>query len=328
MKITVESQHKITEVYALDLQDRSHHIELDHESRLDDGWYQLHFPYTGQKNEISDIKINGESIGNILYTGFYVDGNGNTHQPACAMWDDKGIFKIWIHTQLGVLFQRFLQQIANNKFGKNLFTDYLLTVDRPVILKKQWPESIKTFFSNGDGPNWWDKTSSFVPYKILENITVSKEDLLRESKTLCNYNDKIFNGKVIINSVRESCNPELPFYRLDKKLYPNFAKLVEQIGFKNLLTIDTQVLEPNSFLRMHKDDDYQKDVFPYIRGCKKFYWTLTEDKDCFFKIGKSGLLPLNKPTLINNVDHVHSVVSERDSTRTILSIYGEIIDDK
>ncbi len=328
MIISVSSQHTITKVYALDLYDRSHHIELDNESRLENGWYQLNFPYTGQKNEITDIKINGESIGNTLYTGFYVDGHGNTHQPACAMWDDRGVFKIWIHTQLGVLLERFLHQIANGKFGKNLFQDYMLTVDRPVKLKKQWPESIKTFFSNGDGPNWWHKNSPEVPYKVLDSITVSKADLLRESETLCVHKDKIFAGKVIINSVRQSCQPELPFYQLDEKRFPNFAKLVKQIGFKNILTIDTQVLEPNSFLRMHKDDDYQKDVVPYIRGCKKFYWTLTDAGDCYFKIGKSGLLPLNRPALINNVEHVHSVVSERDSTRTILSIYGEIVDDK
>jgi len=49
MIISVTSQHTITEVYALDLHDRSHHIELGKESRLDDGWYQLNFPYTGQK---------------------------------------------------------------------------------------------------------------------------------------------------------------------------------------------------------------------------------------------------------------------------------------
>ena len=204
----------------------------------------------------------------------------------------------------------------------------MLTVDRPVALKKQWPESIKTFFSNGDGPNWWNKTSADVPYKVLNNVDVLKADLLRESLSLCKYKDKIFNGKVTINSIRETCQPELPFYQLDENKFPNFAKLVKQIGFKNILTIDTQVLEPNSFLRIHKDDDYQKDVFPYIRGCKKFYWTLTDASDCYFKIGKSGLLPLNKPALINNVEHVHSVVSERDSNRTILSIYGEIEDDK
>ena len=87
------------------------------------------------------------------------------------MWDDRGVFKIWIHTQLGVLLERFLHQIANGKFGKNLFQDYMLTVDRPVKLKKQWPESIKTFFSNGDGPNWWHKNSPEVQILPKHNLT-------------------------------------------------------------------------------------------------------------------------------------------------------------
>jgi len=328
MKLSVKSHLKIDEVFLKNLWNERINVELDKDIIINDGWYEVNFPYTGNKNEITDISINDESIAHLLHTGYYVDGNGDWHQPASAMWDEGGVFKIWIHTKIGIMFERFMNEIANGKFGSRLFDDYMLTVDKPVTLKKQWPESIRTFFGHGDGPHWWNKNKDTVPYKVINNVKINKDDVLRETQRICVHADKIFNGKVTINSVRKSCQPELPFYQLDSEACPNLKKLVDTIGFTNILTIDTQILEPNSFLRMHKDDIYEEDVLPYIRNCKKFYWTLTDHTECYFKIGKSGLLPLDKPTLINNVEHVHSVVSERNDYRTILSIYGELPDDK
>lgn len=328
MKLSVKAHTSITKVFLKNLWDETINIDLDKDIKIDDGWYELNFPYTGEKNEITDIAINDESIGHLLHIGYYVDGNGDKHQPASAMWDDGGVFKIWIHTKLGVMFERFMGEIANGKFGKSLFNDYMFTVDKPLVLKKKWPESIRTFFGYGDGPHWWNKKSQYVPYRIVDPLDLDKDDVLKETQKVCIHTRKIFNGKVTINSVRKSCEPELPFYKLDSESCPALKKLIDAIGFTNILTIDTQILQPNSFLRMHKDDDYPEEVFPYIRNCKKFYWTLSDNAECYFKIGKSGLLPLDKPALINNVEHVHSVVSERNDYRTILSIYGELPDDK
>ena len=329
MKLSVKSQIQISKVFLKSLCGHCTSVELDKDIQIKDGWYEINFPYTGERTEITDIAINDESVRHLLYTGYYVDGNGTYHQPASAMWDTSGVFKIWIHTKLGVMFDRFMEEIPNGKFGSKLFDEFMLTVDRPIELKKQWPESIMTFFGHGDGPHWWSKKNrSLLPYEVIDDPQVDKNAVIKETQNICRYTKKIFNGKVTINSVRESCRPELPFYELDSQACPNLKKLIDTIGFTNILTIDTQILEPNSFLRMHKDDIYEKDVLPYIRNCKKFYWTLSDPSECYFKISRSGLLPLDKPALINTVKYVHSVVSQRSDFRIILSIYGELPDDK
>ena len=43
------------------------------ENKVQDGWYQIHVPYTNKKIEIQDIKIDGVSISHILYTGYTED---------------------------------------------------------------------------------------------------------------------------------------------------------------------------------------------------------------------------------------------------------------
>ena len=62
MKISIESSKPITEHYLLDLSENKIDFKLDENFNLDEGWYELHLPYTGQKTEIKDIKINDESI--------------------------------------------------------------------------------------------------------------------------------------------------------------------------------------------------------------------------------------------------------------------------
>lgn len=331
MKLSIKSHQEINKVFLKNLWDDEIHVKLDIDIDLKDGWYELNLPYTGVKNEINDILINDESISHLIYTGYYTDGSGKIHQPATAMWDDGGVFKIWIHTKLGIMFERIMGEISNGKFGSILFDDYMLTVDKPVKLKDLCTESVRTFFGQGDGPHWWNKKSDHLPYKVIKNIDISKDDILAECQQICKYTDRFFYGKITINSIRENCQPKLPFYDLDSDKCPNLKKLIDHVGFKGILDIDSQTLEPNSCIRMHIDDvnsNWDADVLPYIGPCKTFYWLLSNNSDFFFKIGKGGLLPLDRPLLINNMKHVHSVVNQKTEPCKILSIYGELPDDK
>ena len=77
MKISIDSTKPITENYLLDLSNNRINFKLDKNFNLDEGWYELNLPYTGQKTEIKDVKINDESIVETLWAGHYLDGKGN-----------------------------------------------------------------------------------------------------------------------------------------------------------------------------------------------------------------------------------------------------------
>ena len=71
------------------------------ENEVQNGWYQIHVPYSNKKIEIQDIKINGVSISHILYTGYTEDNTGKKIQTT-AVWEHDHVFKIWIHTNIAL----------------------------------------------------------------------------------------------------------------------------------------------------------------------------------------------------------------------------------
>ena len=71
MKISIESSRPITKNYLLDLSENKIDFKLDESFSLQEGWYELNLPYTGQRTKIKDIKINDESIDKTLWSGIY-----------------------------------------------------------------------------------------------------------------------------------------------------------------------------------------------------------------------------------------------------------------
>ena len=137
MKLSVTSNSPLQKFYLQDLHNNKFDIMLDTEQNIPYGWYELCVEYVDTKIEISDIKINDCSINHMIYTGYYTDGNGTVHQPATAVWDQGGVFRIWIHTEIGEMYSRIYEAIRNGDFGQNLFENYSLTVDRPLEIKDQ-----------------------------------------------------------------------------------------------------------------------------------------------------------------------------------------------
>ena len=329
MKISIESKNKIDKIFLINLEGQKIFFDLDTYFSIPEGWYELNLPYTGTQNDIKDIKINDETIKWTIYTAYYIDGHGSIHQPATSIWDEGGILKIWIHTNLGIYFERIFNDITSGDYGTDLREKYVFTVDRPIKLKYNWPESVTRFFTSGDGPHWWKLGTDFTPYRQLDIDLPPIDKVMQECEKICVH--EWHDHKNVLHL--KSCSPnnnELPFYDLSKDDVPHLKKLISDIGYKNIIDLSITYMAPKTHLDLHRgDSNYKRKAYPYIRGCKKFYWALTEYKDWYFKLGKSGIIPLDKPCLINTTEHVHSVVNERlGNDRLIFSIYGELPDDK
>ena len=95
-------------------------------------------------------------------------------------------------------------------------------------------------------------------------------------------------------------------------------------AYKRLIDISVQTLAPNTFIDLHRDDHYKRKMYPYIKGCKKFYWTIENPEGVHFKLGRSGCIPHQDPLLINAIEQPHCVINEGTNTRTSILIYGEL----
>ena len=323
MKLSIKSNKKLQKFYLEDLQKQKHNVALDAEIALPDGWYELNVCYVDTKINISDILINDISIKHILYTGYYIDSQGKIHQPATAVWDRNGCFKIWLHTNIGVLFQRTYDSIRNGDYGKNLFEKYVLTVDRPIEISHRFDSDIQSFFATGDGPNWWPKNNDKTPWLPVELQDINRDKLLDELHKVLPFEVTKKDGRTR-KGLKETYMPTLPFVEIDSLNSDLVKKFLKQIGYKRIIDIGVQTLQPGKSIQIHRDDHYDSDAYPYIRGCKKFYWSIKNSENVFFKLGKSGLLPLEKPLLTNTIEHSHSVVHQGNKPRIAILIYGEM----
>lgn len=331
MKISITSSHPVQKYYLQALDYKTINFHLDKEFEVETGWYELKVEYVDTKIEIQDIKINDTSIREIIYTGYYTDGSGKIHQPATAVWDEGGVFSIWLHTELGVLFQRTVEGISNGDYGKNLFENYLLTVDRPLSIKDKWPAEIVSFFKNAHGPQWWRRNTDTTPWlkRPIPNLdSVDVDLLLSELDKVCTQPNVPDEGRLI--KALKPHHPsgdcrfcDLPFVELDDLGSDIVRDFVSSIGYKRVIDINVQTLDPGKHIAIH-NDERKRDGDPYMRGCKMFYWTCKNPEGVHFKLGRGGVLPHNEPLLINNIVHPHAVVNEGNQTRTSILIYGEL----
>ena len=329
MKLSITSTKPIKKFYLKDVAGKNYDIELDKEQNIPHQWYELLVPYMGEQIEIKDILINDESIKENIYTGFYTDGEGKRHQPATAVWSEGGVFSIWIHTEPGRIWQRFADQIRSGDFGKYLFDKYLFTVDRPTKIADYWDKTLKHYFGFGDGPNYWLKNDRFTPYAYVDQIQKQDYDikhLLKEFDS-CFPEGNWWCGNIQTKHTKRGLQvgyADLPFTEI-KDLPSEFVQgFVRKVGYKRIIDIQIQTLAPKTSLHIHKDHHYDRKCYPYTSGAKKFYWTLGDHNDVYFKLGNAGLLPLDHALFINATEHVHAVVNEQDKERSVLTMYGEL----
>jgi len=326
MKLSVTSSSPLQKFYLKDLHNNKFDIVLDTEQSIPHGWYELCVEYVDTKIEITDILINNASIKHIIYTGFCTDNQGTVHQPATSVWDSGCCFKIWLHTEIGVLYGRILEEINNGDFGTNLFENYMLTVDRPFIINSIWDETIKSFFRNGDGPHWWHNQAKNKPYELVDLSNFDPNKVLSEMNRICNYSDAYQNNRnQNVKKFRSKWNI-LPLIDIPDIPSEYLQTFFTQAGYKRISNFSIHTLQPREYVWIHRDDDPDNPGFnEYIKdGCKQLYWAISGSEDMYFKLGKSGILPTQYPLKINAPAHAHAVVYQGNKVRTSILVYGEL----
>ena len=326
IKIDIDSEFEILDCYIEDLYKNSYKVENHQIFNLVDDWFLLKIPYEKIKNEIFKISVNGVDIEYLIYTGYFENQKKEKFQPATAVWEP-GEFKIWLHPNLGFYKCSIFEQISNGDYGKNLFEKYILTVDQSVnIDQKSYPKDVCEFFRHPYGPRWWNQNDITCPYKVLNNDkfnNINKDLLIDQIKNIAKFHE-IKNKSWQGFSLKEKS--VLPFEPISK-FSGEIKKIINSVGYTDILDISLMILQPKSCIRIHVDDHLSRDSWKYLAGCRKFYWTLTDSSEVYFKIGQAGLLPLNSPTLINSGMHVHSVVNNTEEVRYTVLMYGKLDDD-
>ena len=271
---------------------------------IDRQWYKITIP--SRRDNIIDIKIDGESIRQCLNAGVETD-NG---------------YELWIHGDLSELFSRISDRIAQDDVLRfiDLRKKYLITESWNEYVEGDYiPNSVKNFFANGQGPNWFHKDDfQSLPYVPYTGIDVDTDINIDQDLT---YIDTKFNGQGQCKSLQ--AQPVLPTTKLGKIKDTKLRHAMSQFGFKEILQMQYVELQPNSVLPVHKDDFTYESGRDIIKGPTQLYWVLSGDADkIMFKFKNVGLIDTSQPIFINNNDFVHSLVYTGDVPRGVFLAYG------
>jgi hypothetical protein len=321
IKISIVSDIEITNFLIEDIFGTKKECQNNNILDIKEGWYLLKVPFIKFNNQIRDIQINDESIKHLLYTGYFKNQQNKIIQPQTALIEE-GNFEIWLHTNIGFYFKTVMGQIQNGDFGTNLFEKYKLTVDKPVEIAGEYPESVKNFFNSSVGPVWWKKNSIQFPFEIIDSQELQQLDkklIVEELKKICNF---LHTPSSVWTQRTLKEKTDLPSVEIDTINSNLIQQLLKIIGYKSIIDICLMNLKAHNSIHLHRDDMSKRKMYEIAKGCKKFYWNLDPCENVYFKLGDAGLLPLETPLFINTNEHVHSVVNNRDSDRYVLIIHG------
>jgi hypothetical protein len=299
-------------------------------------WHLLTIPYTGNHIEITDVKVNNESIKHLIYTGYFRSNVTNKLVMPCTSVYEAGEFRLWIHPNLGYMMFTLFNQINNGDYGTNLFDTYLHTVDRPIMLRHQYPTSIESFFTSGVGPRWWRKDSESLPYYQLDNIDLGKSipEIINECHDLLavqtkDVKIKSWDGQSLAlpNNDPTRSPEKADAIDLKDRDWHGLEKLFSHAGYAKMLAIHYNVLQPGKFFRIHRDDYPSSKNLSYISGPKKLYYNWTNQKHQYLKLGEVGIIPMDRPVMVNTQMYSHAAINDSDVDRPALVCYGIMKED-
>ena len=160
----------------------------------------------------------------------------------------------------------------------------------------------------------------FISSIILVSLAINILYLFTSTKTLqniCKYDDA-FNSKGFIKCLYPADNEEC--FNVTDIENSYLQTLCRKIGYKKIQNIFLSKLDPYGSIDIHIDDHISK---PELKGCGKFYYQLSSTDGTYFKLGQSGLLPLDKPLLINTNNHTHAVANDSAQSRMVCYMYGQ-----
>jgi hypothetical protein len=339
MNLNVITKNPMVDYYLEDLSDNKIYFTNGEDISVPPGWYNFILKYTSEHNEIEDIKINGETIGHYLHTGFFTEeSTGKQYQPANAVWTD-GFYSIWIYTELGFMDNFLINNITDGDFGINKFNSYLHTVDKSIDIDPIWPERIRSYYRAANGPGWWRKDTGREPYisvppeqvdnidrqKILHDIDldckISEPDYFDVSKYGKQDGVRRFVSRKTIKKQISGVPSNQPWMELKELKNKELVKLCEQIGVTRILNVLLQTLPSGGSFWPHRDNlaQYHSDAL-----CQ-FMLNLQEKgaEKNLFKLGTAGLIPMNDGTFFNNRHYSHCSINDSNYHRHMLIIHGD-----
>jgi hypothetical protein len=239
------------------------------------------------------------------------------------------------------------EKIPAKLYTSGLYDELEIYYPESILIADHFPKIIQDFFSTNldfyahpkhllESP-YYDKR---IPYVALPKKITVNEDLLynelvnnldylqstgrfpKQHEYTQNTNPKRWMSNDIIVSSEDDYSLESKFL-LDKTKVPNLYAFIEGLNLEIIVHAFIGILGPGEYAYPHIDEyaSYEHLVKNYL-GCSQIYIPIKWKEGNYFKFNNVGVIPLRKPTLINNHDFCHALINDSDEIRFALAIVG------
>ena len=291
-------------------------------------WQLLEIIHDGSSVfEIDDLLINGQSILENIYLGWYTDQQGNYHQPRNAVNREPSTWSIVLHSDNSIFKEKVCSQLPNGVYGQNLFKKYQWFVDLGYPLKKSFSTQVDKFFTRPQGIHFYPKNDfSGYPYVPL-GVPLNFAEIEAELKSL-NYEENIgrtdginANPGWLKSYVMLSNDPEKRCRDTESIPLPALKSWVTSLGIEDFTYIVGLILPVGGAIELHRDLHINNATWwdPTAPHVYSLHIDVTENSQAKIKLASGGIMP-GPVNIINNNGYVHAGIHEGTVDRYVITI--------
>jgi hypothetical protein len=299
------------------------------------GWQIIEIPHNGSTPyEITDVKINGQSLRELLYLAWFTKPSGEKLQPGNILTDMPGKWSIILHSDISVLKERVCNQITNGDYGTNLFEKYQWFLDLAEPLEKSIKPQIDAFMERSQGLNLYPKKEyQWWPFISL-NIPV--DDSIQEDLKLMTFGRRPspphYNWGYL--DIMSKDDPNEFCRSIDQLPLPNCVKWLSGLGITSWTTIKSFVLYEHGYIDLHRDFDNTnfnnttvlfdptKGLPDKGFGIRHLHIPINNNEKITLKLSGGTLMP-KTVNLLNNGGYSHSGFNLSNNVRYAVVINHE-----
>jgi len=274
-------------------------------------WQLLTIEHDGSiEYEIKDLKIDGQSIRENIYTGWYTNTQGQRSNPRNYFLKEPAKWSIVVHSDISVFKERLCNQITNGDFGSDLFERYQWFLDIGHPLTGQYSSQVNKFFARSQGLNLYPKHDYVLHPFVSLNIPMDQVAI---------YNELIKTDIIPSAAPHSQWGGKI----IDLTDYPVLTNWLKNVGIKDLNHVDIRVLYANGHIELHRDWDRHKEDSGIGIVMKHLHVPVMNTNGSKIKISGGTVMP-DCVNLFNNESFTHSGVNESDTDRYVVIVNAPI----
>jgi len=298
--------------------------------------------------------VNGTSLDGLFLLTYALDGKRKYQSQTITSTQNQ--LYLPFGNPVGWWYGAVTEKLPHELLSGGLYEDFEVYYPESITIPTTYPQNVQEFFKTNtdfyaihrselDDP-YYNKR---VPYcAVAHDIDYNEQELYDEFMTNLDFIlgnlEEHQKESYLINAIVPSVKPYSldDRFLLDKTQFPKLYQLLDGLAIGDILVAFVGIISPGKYITQHMDHYYQNKhvksdtfykkstdveeafarLFDKYSGCSQTYIPINFKPGNLMKFYRVGLVPTDKPLVINNHNFVHGLINDSDEYRFAIAICG------